>query len=77
MFPMYVVRSLGGLLYLAGFLIMVFNIWMTVKGRIRDEKPMTDAAFDPALDRPLPAGAKPLRAPQPANDPDAPLIAAE
>jgi cytochrome c oxidase cbb3-type subunit 1 len=78
MFPMYVVRSVGGLLYLAGFLIMVFNIWMTVKGRLRDEKPLTDAAFNPAADRPLPAKATPVRAaPQPANDPDAPLIAAE
>ena len=75
MFPMYVVRSVGGLLYLAGFLIMVFNIWMTVKGRLRDEKPLTDAAFSPEADRPLPA--RPVRAPEPANDPDAPLIAAE
>jgi cytochrome c oxidase cbb3-type subunit I len=77
MFPMYVVRSVGGLLYLAGFLIMVFNIWMTVKGRLRDEKPMTETAHNPAADRPLPAPAKPVPAPQPANDPHAPLIAAE
>jgi cytochrome c oxidase cbb3-type subunit I len=77
MFPMYVVRSVGGLLYLAGFGIMVFNIWMTVKGKLRDEKPMTETAHNPAADRPLPPSPKPVRAPQPANDPDAPLIAAE
>jgi cytochrome c oxidase cbb3-type subunit 1 len=77
MFPMYVVRSAGGLLYLAGFLIMVFNIWMTVKGKVRDEKPMTETLHNPAADRPLPPAPQPARAPLPANDPDAPLIAAE
>jgi cytochrome c oxidase cbb3-type subunit 1 len=30
-FPMYVVRALGGVLYLAGALIMVYNLWMTVR----------------------------------------------
>lgn len=29
-FPMYVVRATGGLMYLAGALIMVFNLWKTV-----------------------------------------------
>src|SRR6186713_1762955 len=43
MFPMYVIRSVGGLLYLAGALIMVWNVWMTIQGRLRDEKPMSDA----------------------------------
>jgi len=77
MFPMYVVRAIGGGLYLAGFLIMVFNVWMTVKGRLRDEKPMTDAAYNPAADRPLPPPTSPTPARRPAaNDPDAPLIAA-
>jgi cytochrome c oxidase cbb3-type subunit I len=31
-FPMYVVRGLGGLMYLSGALIMAYNLWMTVKG---------------------------------------------
>ncbi len=31
MHPMYVVRALGGVLYLAGALIMVYNLWMTVR----------------------------------------------
>ena len=28
--PMYVVRALGGVLYLLGGLIMAYNLWMTV-----------------------------------------------
>jgi cytochrome c oxidase cbb3-type subunit 1 len=31
MHPFYVIRALGGLLFLAGALIMAFNIWMTVR----------------------------------------------
>ena len=30
-FPMYVIRGLGGVLYLAGALIMVWNMWMTIR----------------------------------------------
>jgi len=54
MIPLYLIRAAGGLLYLTGFLIMVWNIAQTIRGRLRDEKPMTDAAFDPEKDRPLP-----------------------
>ena len=31
MHPYYVIRMLGGLLYLSGALIMVYNLWMTVR----------------------------------------------
>jgi hypothetical protein len=31
-FPFYVIRWLGGLLYLSGMLIMAWNVFMTVKG---------------------------------------------
>ena len=31
----YIIRSLGGLLYLVGALIMSFNIYMTAKGKTR------------------------------------------
>jgi len=54
MHPMYLIRAAGGLLYLAGMLIMVWNVAMTVKGRQRDEKPMRAALYDPEADRPLP-----------------------
>jgi cytochrome c oxidase cbb3-type subunit 1 len=30
-FPMYVVRGLGGVLYLTGALVMCYNLWMTVR----------------------------------------------
>ena len=30
-FPMYVVRALGGVMYLSGALIMAYNLWMTVR----------------------------------------------
>jgi cytochrome c oxidase cbb3-type subunit 1 len=32
MFPFYVIRALGGAFFLAGALIMVFNLWRTVRG---------------------------------------------
>ncbi len=32
-FPMYVVRGLGGAMYLTGALIMVYNLWMTVRAQ--------------------------------------------
>jgi cytochrome c oxidase cbb3-type subunit 1 len=67
MFPMYLIRAAGGALYLAGALIMVWNVWMTIQGKERAEKPMSDAAYDPDKDRPLPAAApaKPAFAPMP------------
>ncbi len=35
--PEYVMRTFGGLLYLAGALIMAYNLWRTVRGDIRQE----------------------------------------
>jgi cytochrome c oxidase cbb3-type subunit I len=40
MHPYYIARAFAGLLYLAGAVIMVYNIYMTIKGRLRDEVPM-------------------------------------
>ena len=31
LFPMYVVRGLGGVLFLLGSIIMCYNLWMTVR----------------------------------------------
>jgi cytochrome c oxidase cbb3-type subunit 1 len=53
MFPMYVIRAFGGVLYLAGGVVMVINVWRTILGHYREEAPMSDAAFDPARDRPI------------------------
>ncbi|NDG04268.1 MAG: cytochrome-c oxidase, cbb3-type subunit I [Alphaproteobacteria bacterium] len=38
MFPYYVIRALGGLLYLAGALIMVANIYMTIRHGVPRER---------------------------------------
>ncbi len=53
MHPMYLIRATGGLLYLAGFLVMIANVWATLAGRVRAEKPMTETPYSPAADRPF------------------------
>ncbi|MEM6940742.1 MAG: cytochrome-c oxidase, cbb3-type subunit I [Pseudomonadota bacterium] len=40
-FPMYVVRGLGGVLYLAGSAIMCCNMWMTIRGYARVKQPVS------------------------------------
>jgi cytochrome c oxidase cbb3-type subunit 1 len=40
MHPFYVIRALGGVLFLIGALIMVYNLVRTVRGDVRAEKPM-------------------------------------
>jgi cytochrome c oxidase cbb3-type subunit 1 len=42
-FPMYVVRALGGVMYLAGALIMTYNLWMTAFGKQRANPVATPA----------------------------------
>ncbi|MCT2398615.1 cytochrome-c oxidase, cbb3-type subunit I [Novosphingobium mangrovi (ex Huang et al. 2023)] len=56
--PMYALRAFGGLLYLTGGVLMVINVWQTIAGKLRQEAPMHDAAFDPAADRPILAPAE-------------------
>ena len=52
--PLYVARAVGGIMYLSGACIMGFNVWMTIRGRLRDEMPMADIVeYDPSIDRPL------------------------
>jgi len=60
--PYYMIRWVGGLLYLAGGFVMAWNVWMTIAGRLREEAPLTDAPFDRQKDRPLPE-AKPTLQP--------------
>ncbi|MFM5930886.1 MAG: cytochrome-c oxidase, cbb3-type subunit I [Novosphingobium sp.] len=57
LFPMFVLRAFGGLLYLAGAVIMVVNIWQTIAGKLRVEVPLGDARYDASRDHPLPAAA--------------------
>jgi cytochrome c oxidase cbb3-type subunit I len=40
MHPYYVMRAFGGLLYLSGLLVMIFNVWKTIRGDVREEIPM-------------------------------------
>ncbi len=51
--PMFIMRAFGGGLYLLGGAIMTYNIWMTLKGRIREEAPMSQPEYDPVKDRPI------------------------
>jgi cytochrome c oxidase cbb3-type subunit 1 len=38
-YPFYVIRLLGGLLYLAGMVVMAYNVWRTVStGRAEDAR---------------------------------------
>jgi cytochrome c oxidase cbb3-type subunit 1 len=40
MIPYYVLRAVGGALYLAGGLVMAWNVFMTIRGHLRDEAPI-------------------------------------
>jgi len=51
--PMYLLRAFGGTLYLAGAVLMVANVWLTILGRQRAEAPTSEAAYNPAVDRPI------------------------
>jgi cytochrome c oxidase cbb3-type subunit 1 len=44
MHPYYLIRVLGGLLYLTGAALMAFNVWKTIRGDLRNEAPMGAAA---------------------------------
>jgi len=48
MHPFYLIRSLGGLFYLAGAVLMAWNVWKTIRGEIRDEVPMARPSLQPA-----------------------------
>jgi len=65
--PIYILRAVGGLMYLSGAIIMAYNIAMTIAGRLREEAPMGETAHDETADRPLPVPAPALAAAQPAE----------
>ena len=62
MHPLYLLRAFGGFLYLLGGSLMVFNVWKTIKGELREEAPMTGPEYDPAKDRPIVSPTKPATA---------------
>jgi len=47
MFPYYVMRAVGGGMYLLGAILMAFNVYKTIRGELREEAPMGGRA--PAL----------------------------
>jgi cytochrome c oxidase cbb3-type subunit 1 len=47
MHPFYVIRALGGALFLAGALLMAWNIWKTIAGEIAPE-PVRRSILAPA-----------------------------
>jgi len=49
MHPFYVIRAMGGVLFLAGALIMVYNLWRTAKGDVRIEKPYASVPHKAAV----------------------------
>ena len=55
-------RMTGGLLYLSGALIMTYNVWMTLSGKLRNEAPMTETPYDAEKDKPI-VGSRPSSAP--------------
>ena len=57
--PMFLLRALGGVLYLAGAVVAAYNVWMTIAGKLREEAPLNDAAYDAEADRPITPAAVP------------------
>ena len=54
MHPFYVIRAFGGVLFLAGALIMVYNLWRTIRGDVATERTSPVPAMGM---RPAPAAA--------------------
>ena len=49
MHPFYAIRALGGALFVAGAVIMAYNLWRTTRGDIRETEPLeTPGAMAPA-----------------------------
>ncbi len=41
MHPFYVIRALGGLMFLIGGVIMVYNVWRTIRGEAKVDQPVS------------------------------------
>ena len=44
MHPMYIIRAFGGLLFVIGALIMVYNLWRTARGDVRESESIVTPA---------------------------------
>lgn len=47
MHPFYVIRALGGVLFLAGAGIMAYNLWRTARGDVRETEPLSQPDGSP------------------------------
>jgi cytochrome c oxidase cbb3-type subunit 1 len=59
--PYYMIRWVGGLLYLSGGFVMAWNVWKTIAGELREEAPLTSTPPEPEKDRPIPPPERPLQ----------------
>jgi cytochrome c oxidase cbb3-type subunit I len=50
MHPFYVIRACGGLLFLIGALVMVYNFWRTIRGDVRAERAIGAPHVAPAAE---------------------------
>ena len=46
--PFYVIRALGGLLYLSGGLLMAYNVWKTIRSAVPSEQAVGVVLLQPA-----------------------------
>jgi cytochrome c oxidase cbb3-type subunit 1 len=63
MHPYYVIRLLGGVLYLLGAVMLVWNVAQTIRGRVRAEAPLDSGpTHEPTRDMPLGPRGRPVAA---------------
>jgi cytochrome c oxidase cbb3-type subunit 1 len=48
MHPFYIIRALGGGLYLLGAVIMIYNLWRTIGGALASDEPLEESAVPSA-----------------------------
>jgi len=49
MHPFYVIRAMGGVLFLTGALVMTYNLVRTARGDVRESERMPQAGTAPAV----------------------------
>ena len=74
MHPFYIIRALGGVLFIAGYLLMIYNVWMTIAAgeEARPPPSLRCSPLNKELDHGNPnCGRRVLRqAPDPREEPD-------
>ena len=47
MHPFYVIRGIGGVLFITGYLLMIYNVWMTIRSG-EEAVPVGQPSMQPA-----------------------------